>query len=61
MTILGAEFATWANFRVGDTCTLCGGEIECTPLGMADGQSRHQIACDCTVIESGPASDVNDD
>lgn len=59
-TILGSEFATWANARVGATCPMCGAEIEYTPLGMADGQSQHRLECDCTVIESGAASEVND-
>jgi hypothetical protein len=54
-TILGSEFATWANARVGDTCPMCGAEIEYTPLGMKDGQSAHRVACGCTAIESKPA------
>lgn len=56
-TVLGSEFATWANERVGDTCAMCGEEIEYTPLGMEDGQSTHRIECDCTVIESTPGEE----
>jgi hypothetical protein len=56
-SILGSEFATWANERVGDRCPLCQTEIEYTPLGMEDGQSTHRVACDCTVIESAPRED----
>jgi len=59
-SVLGSEFATWANERVGDTCPMCAGEIEYTPLGMAGGQSQHRVECGCTVIESGPAGEVND-
>lgn len=59
-SILGAEFATWANERVDNTCPMCGDVIEYTPLGMEDGQSRHRIECDCTVIEAGPPGKVGD-
>jgi len=48
-TVLGSEFATWANEQVGDTCPMCGAEIEYTPLGMEDGQSTHRIECSCTM------------
>lgn len=53
-SILGAEFSSWINQHLGNTCPLCGGEISYTPVGMAEGQSQHRVECDCTVIESGP-------
>ena len=60
-TVLGSEFSTWANERVGDTCPMCGEGIEYTPLGMKDGQSTHRIECGCTVIETAPVTELNDD
>lgn len=60
-TILGSEFATWASDRVGDRCPMCGEEIEYTPLGMEDGQSKHRVECECTVIESAPNAGETDE
>ena len=59
-TILGSEFSTGSNGRIGDTCPMCGEGIEYTSLGMENGQSTHRVECGCTVIESVPVGEGDD-